>query len=67
VEEAAEFNVTLRQREKRLYHLKEDFGEYIWCRFILLQKEYGHNGFRWINGEYNQKKSISFTQFLEIG
>lgn len=34
---------------------------------ILLQKEYEDNGYRWINGEYAQKKGISFSHWLEAG
>lgn len=63
IENAGEVAVSLRQREKRLFHLKEEFGEYIWCRFLLLQRE-GQHGFRWISGEYSQSKAISFIQFL---
>jgi hypothetical protein len=33
---------------------------------LLLQRE-GQHGFRWISGEYAQRKAISFVQFLEPG
>lgn len=39
IESAGEVAVSLRQREKRLFHLKEEYGEYIWCRLLLLQRE----------------------------
>lgn len=67
VDEPSQYMISLRQREKRLYHLKPEVGEYIWCRFVLIQKEYGENGFRWIDGEYNCCKSINFCCFLEVG
>lgn len=58
--------ISVRQRERRLFHLKEDYGEYIWCRVLLLQRE-GQHGWRWIAGEYAQRKAITFAHFLEPG
>jgi hypothetical protein len=61
VQEQGEYAISIKQRDKRFFHFKEGHGEYIWIRALLLQKESEDIGFRWITGQYAQKKSINFS------
>jgi hypothetical protein len=58
--------VFVRQRESRL--LFRMSLEYIWVRAILIAEDsIEQGGFRWVDGEYSNKKDISFQANLEPG
>ena len=41
--------------------------QYSWLRFVLLQKEINDDGFRWIDGRYDQQKSLTIDGELTAG
>ena len=57
--------LTLNQKDER--HFQENIKyHYSWVRLILLQKEF-NGGYRWIDGRYDNQKSMTIETEFEIG
>lgn len=58
-------SLTLNQKDKKLFQEPIKYS-YSWVRMILMQKEY-NGGYRWIDGRYDNQKTLTIETELESG
>ena len=65
LKQPAKTTITLTQKDERFFKGKIKYC-YSWIRLVLLEKE-AHEGYRWIDGKYENWKSVTLDFDLEAG